>query len=224
MNVGKLINILLVDDHAIVREGYRALLNRQNNFNIIAEAETGEQAYSLFKEHSPTVVLLDLTLPGKSGLATLSQIRQFDHKAKVIIFTMHQNPTMAKKAVEAGARGYITKSSDPNSLVTAINNVVNGNMAISDDISRALALDNLQGQTSMMNNLSTREFEILRMIIAGRSKEEVAKTLCISSKTVANSYYIIKSKLDVKTDIELIQKTLQSGMLSPCDLMEQQPV
>jgi len=216
-----MINILLVDDHAIVREGYRALLNRQSHLNIVAEAENGEQAYLLFKQHSPTVVLLDLTLPGKSGLATLSQIRQFDHKAKVIIFTMHQNPTMAKKAVDAGARGFITKSSDPNSLVAAINDVVNGKIAISDDISRALALDNLQGQTSMADNLSTREFEILRMIIAGRSKEEVANVLCISSKTVANSYYIIKNKLEVKTDIELIQKALQIGMLSPSDLVKQ---
>ena len=216
-----MINVLLVDDHAIVREGYRALLNRQSHLNIVAEAENGEQAYLLFKQHSPTVVLLDLTLPGKSGLATLSQIRQFDHKAKVIIFTMHQNPTMAKKAVDAGARGFITKSSDPNLLVAAINDVVNGKIAISDDISRALALDNLQGQTSMADNLSTREFEILRMIIAGRSKEEVANVLCISSKTVANSYYIIKNKLEVKTDIELIQKVLQIGMLSPNDLVEQ---
>ena len=184
------INILLVDDHAIVREGYRSLLNRQPGFNIIAEAETGKEAYTLFRQHNPDLVLLDLSLPGKGGLATLCQIRKLSPKAKVIIFSMHQNPAIAKKAIEAGAVGYITKSSNPSTLLKAVKDTMNGGISISDDITKALALESLQGSKILINSLSTREFEILQMLVNGTSKKEVADTLCISQKTVSNHYYL----------------------------------
>lgn len=212
------INILLVDDHAIVREGYRSLLNRQPGFNIIAEAETGEEAYTLFRQHNPDLVLLDLSLPGKGGLATLIQIRRLSPKANILIFSMHQNPAMAKKAIEAGARGYITKSSDPSTLLQAVTDVMKGRIAISDDIAKALAMDSLQGSEVLVNSLSTREFEILQMLIDGKSKKEVAETLCISGKTVSNHYYLIKSKLNVKNDIELIRTATEAGLVSPISL------
>ncbi|MAY43344.1 MULTISPECIES: response regulator transcription factor [unclassified Neptuniibacter] len=213
------INILLVDDHAIVREGYRSLLNRQPGFNIIAEAETGEEAYTLFRQHNPDLVLLDLSLPGKGGLATLCQIRKFSPKAKVIIFSMHQNPAMAKKAIEAGAVGYITKSSNPSTLLNAVKDTMKGGISISDDITKALALESLQGSKILINSLSTREFEILQMLVNGTSKQEVADTLCISQKTVSNHYYLIKSKLNAKNDIELIRTATEAGLVSPINLV-----
>ncbi|MGI1669833.1 MAG: response regulator transcription factor [Neptuniibacter sp.] len=211
----KPINILLVDDHAIVREGYRALLNRQEGFNIVAEAESGEKAYALYRQLAPDLVLLDLSLPGKGGLATLIQIRQFDPKANILVFSMHQNPGVAKKTIEAGARGYITKSSDPNVLVGAVRDVMNGRVAMSDDITRGLALENINGERSILSDLTTREFEILRMLAEGKTKSDIADTLCISIKTVANSHYLIKSKLQVKTDIELIHAAIQAGIILP---------
>lgn len=213
------INILLVDDHAIVREGYRSLLNRQPGFNIIAEAETGEEAYTLFRQHNPDLVLLDLSLPGKGGLATLCQIRKLSPKAKVIIFSMHQNPAIAKKAIEAGAVGYITKSSNPSTLLKAVKDTMNGGISISDDITKALALESLQGSKILINSLSTREFEILQMLVNGTSKKEVADTLCISQKTVSNHYYLIKSKLNAKNDIELIRTATEAGLVSPINLV-----
>lgn len=211
------INILLVDDHAIVREGYRALLNRQPDFNIIAEADNGEEAYLLYKQHQPDLILLDLSLPGKGGLAALVQIRQLNTDARVLVFSMHQNPAMAKKAVEAGARGYITKSSDPDTLVQGIRKVMKGRLAISDDVSNALALESLQGGSSAVNSLTTREFEILRLLIEGKNKAEVADLLCISLKTVSNCYYLIKNKLNVKNDIELVHIALEAGLISPSE-------
>lgn len=213
------INILLVDDHAIVREGYRSLLNRQPGFNIIAEAETGEEAYTLFRQHNPDLVLLDLSLPGKGGLATLCQIRKLSPKAKVIIFSMHQNPAMAKKAIEAGAVGYITKSSNPSTLLKAVKDTMKGGISISDDITKALALESLQGSKILINSLSTREFEILQMLVNGTSKKEVADTLCISQKTVSNHYYLIKNKLNAKNDIELIRTATEAGLVSPINLV-----
>ena len=207
-------NILLVDDHAIVREGYRALLNRQPGFNIIAEAETGEEAYALYRQYKPDLVLLDLSLPGKGGIATLLQIRKLEPLAKVLVFSMHQSPAMAKKAIQAGARGYVTKSSEPGVLLQSISDVMLGRLAISDDITRAIAMESFSNDVSILNKLSAREFEILRMLAEGRKKSEIADTLCISIKTVSNAYYIIKSKLDVKTDIELIHTALQAGVVS----------
>jgi len=215
----KSVNILLVDDHAIVREGYRALINRQEGFNIIAETGSGEEAYRLYKELNPSLVLLDLSLPGKGGLATLLQIRQFDRDAKVLIFSMHQNPAMAQKTIESGARGYVTKSSEPSVLVQAINDVMRGRIALSEDMAHALALEKLNGQKSTLTDLTTREFEILRMLVEGKSKQEIADTLCISTKTVANSHYIIKSKLNVKSDIELLHSAVQMGVISTSELL-----
>ncbi len=214
----KPINILLVDDHAIVREGYRALLNRQEGFNIVAEAESGEKAYALYKQLDPDLVLLDLSLPGKGGIATLIQIRQFDPGARILIFSMHQNPGVAKKTIEAGARGYVTKSSDPNVLVDAVQDVMSGRLAMSEDIIRGLALENISGEKSILSDLTTREFEILRMLVEGKTKSDIADTLCISIKTVSNSHYLIKSKLNVKTDIELIHTAIQAGVIMAPEL------
>ncbi|MDO6514112.1 MULTISPECIES: response regulator transcription factor [unclassified Neptuniibacter] len=214
-----LINILLVDDHAIVREGYRSLLNKQPSLNIIAEAESGEDAYVLYRQHKPDLLILDLSLPGKGGLATLIQIRQLDPKAKVLVFSMHQNPSMAKKVIEAGAKGYITKSSAPAELIQAVMDVVNGRLAISEDIARAIAMDSLHGKSAIVNKLSTREYEILRMLVEGKTKADIAETLSISVKTVSNAYYIIKSKLEVKTDLELMHAALQARVVSVSDYL-----
>ncbi|MDF2181222.1 response regulator transcription factor [Neptuniibacter sp. CAU 1671] len=212
------IRILLVDDHAIVREGYRALLNRQPNLDLVAEAGSGEQAYALYREHQPDLVVLDLSLPGKGGLATLIQIRQFDPKARVLIFSMHQNPAMATKAIEAGARGYVTKSSEPSVLIKAVTEVMQGKIALSDDMSHALALERLGGEKGLLADLTTREFEILRMLVEGKSKTEIADTLHISAKTVANCHYIIKRKLNVQSDIELLRVAMQQQLVTRTEL------
>jgi DNA-binding NarL/FixJ family response regulator len=132
---------------------------------------------------------------------------------------MHQNPAIAKKAIEAGAVGYITKSSNPSTLLKAVKDTMNGGISISDDITKALALESLQGSKILINNLSTREFEILQMLVNGTSKKEVADTLCISQKTVSNHYYLIKSKLNAKNDIELIRTATEAGLVSPINLV-----
>ncbi len=212
------IRVLLVDDHAIVREGYRALLNRQPNLDLVAEAGSGEQAYLLYREHQPDLVVLDLSLPGKGGLATLIQIRQFDPKARVLIFSMHQNPAMATKAIEAGARGYVTKSSEPSVLIKAVTEVMQGKIALSDDMSHALALERLGGEKGLLADLTAREFEILRMLVEGKSKTDIAETLHISAKTVANCHYIIKRKLNVQSDIELLRVAMQQQLVNQPEL------
>lgn len=214
------IRILLVDDHAIVREGYRRLIERHPSLIICAEADDGETAYHLYKEVMPDVVVMDITLPGLGGIEALRRILQRDGGARVLMFTMHRDATFADKAIGSGALGYVTKSSPPDVLIGAIHAVHEGRQALSPDIEQDLKLlrrpaDPNAGPSARnpLHNLSAREFEILRMLIAAKSREEIAETFHISPKTVFNIHYQIKAKLGVSTDIELMHAAMQLKLL-----------
>lgn len=207
------INILLVDDHAVVREGYRRLIEKQKHMKVVAEAADGSTATQLYKQLKPDVVVLDLSMPGKGGIEVIRQLRQRDEKARILAFSMHQNGAYALHAFQAGAKGYITKSSPPQMLVNAIRDVVDGKRPISPDVSRALALMRIDPETLAPENLSAREFEIFRMIANGKSTAEIAETLNLSPKTVANYHYLIKSKLGVSTDVELVHVALRLDLI-----------
>ena len=204
---------MLVDDHAIVREGYHSLLQKQKNMSVIAEASNGEDAYILFKKHLPDVIIMDLSLPGRSGLETISRICKHQSKTKILVFTMHQNPTFALQASKAGALAYVTKNSQPDVLIRAINEVYAGRIFISADIAQALALEKLSGDNRILGELTVREFEILQMLVEGKSSAEIAQILNISPKTVANCHYLIKSKLNVTSDIELVHFAIKMDVL-----------
>jgi two-component system, NarL family, invasion response regulator UvrY len=205
--------IMLVDDHAIVREGYRALLQRQKQLNVVAEACDGAEAYRLYKETSPDLVIMDLTMPGLSGIEAIRRIKQWDHAARILVFTMHQNAAYAVQAIRAGAKGYVTKSSPPDALLVAVFDILKGRIALSADIDHELALSRLSEEPSATEILSPREFEILRMLLAEKSTEEIAEALHISPKTVANTRYLIRGKLGVGSDIELVRLAMRQGLL-----------
>jgi two-component system, NarL family, invasion response regulator UvrY len=206
--------ILLVDDHAVVREGYRSVLQKQQGLRVIAEASDGAEAYRLFKEVKPDLVIMDVTMPGIGGIEAIRRIRQWDRDARILVFTMHENSGFAVQAIRAGARGYVTKSSPPDVLVQAARDVLAGRMAISPDISHELALGRLAGETMAADVLTAREFEVLQMLLAERSTDEIAEALHLSPKTVANLHSIIKDKLGVGSDIELVRLALRQGLLS----------
>ena len=208
-----MIKILLVDDHAIVREGYRSLLEKQENMEIIAEASSGEEGYQLYKERKPNLVIMDLSLPGQGGLATISRICKYDPAAIILVFTMHQNPALALKSTQAGAKGYITKSSQPDVLIRAIYDVHNGLTALSPDIAQKLIFEKMGGEGAALAELTIREFEIFRMLVEGKSTDNIAKTLNISPKTVSNCHYLIKRKLNVNSDIELTRLALRMNIV-----------
>jgi two-component system invasion response regulator UvrY len=208
-----MINILLADDHAIVREGYRALLAKQTGMRVIAEAEDGVQAYQRFKECNPDVVVTDLSLPGISGLELISRIKQRAPEAKILVFSMHLNPSFAVQASHAGALGYVTKSSSPEVLLRAIREVHAGHPVLSPDIAQALALEKLGNDRMALDTLTVREFEILRLLVEARTPEEIAQILNISPKTVCNCHYLIKRKLDVSSDIELTRLAIRLNVV-----------
>jgi len=212
-----MISILLVDDHAIVREGYRALLAKQPGLQVVAEAGDGAEAYRLFKEFLPDLLITDISLPGSSGLELIARIKQRRADAKILVFSMHQNPGFAVQAMRAGALGYVTKSSPPEDLLRAIREVHAGRHTLSADIAQALALEKLGSERIALETLTVREFEILRLLVDGRSSDEIAQTLNISPKTVGNCHYLIKRKLGVTSDIELTRLAIK---LNVVDLLE----
>jgi two-component system invasion response regulator UvrY len=207
------VRVLLVDDHAVVRAGYRTLLEKHEGLTVVGEAADAAAAYQCYKETQPDVVIMDISLPGRGGIDAIAHIRQFDPQARILVFTMHGAAPYALQAFRAGAKGYVTKSSPPDFLVSAVRSVAAGRMAICPEISEVLALDRVQEERSMLEGLSPREFEIFRMILDAKSTDEIATALNVSRKTAANYHYSIKSKLGVASDIELLYFGLRQGLV-----------
>ena len=207
------LSVLLVDDHPIVREGYRRLLERQPGFRVVGEAEDAMGAYTAYRETSPDVVIMDLSLPGAGGLEAIRHIRQWDKRARILVFTMHCGSAFALKAFEAGAAGYVTKSSDAAALVRAVATVARGGRALSDDIAREIAAERLGEGASLLADLGPRETEILRLVASGKTTEEIAALLNLSNKTVQNYHYQIKSRIGARTDAHLVWLAIGAGLV-----------
>ena len=207
------IRIILVDDHAVVRAGFRRLLEQQPDIQVVADAGDGDHAYSLFVEHKPDVVVMDLSMPGVSGLETIRRIVGREPLARILVFSMHEDASLAERAIQLGARGYVTKSSAPETLAVAVAEVAAGKLYLSSDIAKSIAILKLTGDSNPINTLSAREFEIYRLIIAGRSLADIAKVLNLSGKTVANYHTFIKHKLGIASDVELVLLAVRHNML-----------
>jgi two-component system, NarL family, invasion response regulator UvrY len=209
------IRVLIVDDHAIVREGYRALLAKHEGIKVVGEACDAASAYQCYKNTRPDVVIMDISMPGRGGIDAIEHIREFDPHARVLVFTVHSGAAYALQAFSAGAKGYVTKSSPPDLLVRAVRDIAEGRVAICPEISEALAFDRVLEDKTGLKGLSPREFEILRMILDTKSTDEIALALNLSRKTVANYHYAIRSKLGVDSDIELLYFGLRQGLVEP---------
>jgi two-component system, NarL family, invasion response regulator UvrY len=212
---GRSVRVLLVDDHAVVREGYRTLLEKHEGLNVVGEATNAASAYQRYKELRPDVVIMDISMPGRGGIDAIEHIRKFDAAARILVFTMHSGAPYALQAFRAGAKGYVTKSSPPDFLVSAVRSVADGQLAICPEIGEALALDRLQDESEGIEALSPREFEIFRMILDAKSTDEIASALNVSRKTAANYHYAIKAKLGASSDIELLYLGLRHGLIEP---------
>jgi two-component system, NarL family, invasion response regulator UvrY len=211
---GHSLRVMLADDHAIVREGYRSLLHKQDRLEVVAEASDGAEAYRVYKEARPDLLIMDISMPGIGGVEAIRRIRMWDGAARILVFTMHQSTAYAIQAIKAGARGFVTKSSAPETLLRAIGEVMAGRIALSPDIDHELAINRLADEPSAVDTLSPREFEILRMLLAGKSIEDIAETLHISVKTAANTRYLIRAKLNVTSDIELVRLALRQRIIA----------
>lgn len=211
------LRVMLVDDHAVVRAGYRALLETDPRFVVVAEAGDGESAYARARDGDLDVLVMDLSMPGQGGLAAAAHIAQRDAKPRLLIFTMHAHPSYAVQAFAAGALGFVTKSSPPETLLEAIASVARGQRYLSADIAQLLAWERFGSAHGRLDSLSVREFEVLRLLLAARTVEDIARDLKLSVKTVRNLHYAIKRKLEVRDDIELVLLALRLEVVDLVD-------
>lgn len=209
----KPMRILLVDDHAVVRAGFKTLLENQGDMRVIAEAESGEAACRQFIEHGPDVVIMDLSMPGVGGIEAIRRIVSRQSAARVLVFSMHEDTLFVEQALQAGARGYIGKSSAPVVLVEAVRQIASGNIYIDPDIAQRLAFQKTKGTDSPFQALTTREFEIVCLLAEGLSVNAIANRLALSYKTVANYATQIKSKMEVSTTSELTRLAIRHGLV-----------
>lgn len=205
-------SILLVDDHVIVRKGCRDLLAGAGYFNILEAAE-GEAAYSMFVKHAPEIVVMDLSMPKCSGLDTIRRIVARDQAARIVVFSMHNEPLYAARALQAGAVAYVTKTSPPESLVTAVKAALGGERYLSHDVAQALAIADLTTQENPLAVLTPREFEIFRMLVLGNSNAEIGAAIAIAAKSVSNAVGRIKEKLGAASTTDLVRLAIKHSVI-----------
>lgn len=203
--------IMIVDDHEIVRRGCRELLSHAN-YEVTHEAATGEEAWRLFLSTSPEIMLLDLSMDNMGGLEIIRRVRAHGTDTAVIVFTMHDEPTYATRAIKAGAQGYITKTSPPERLIEGIERVCRGAIYLSQDIAQAIALSDLSAQQSPVEALSAREFEVFQLLVDGRNNPQIAATLSLSHKSVSNYVVRIKHKLAAGSVADLVRLAINHGL------------
>jgi len=218
------ITVFLVDDHSVVREGYRRLLERASDVRVIGEAGNAAEAYREFQRLNPQVVVMDISLPGASGIEAMRHMLARESRAKVLIFSMHEELIFASRALQAGAMGYVTKASAPEVLVEAVHSVAQGKRYISHDMAQALALQAVGGGVASLAALSNREFEVMRLLVAGDTLNAIAEKLQLSYKTVANHQSAIRQKLGVESHAQLIQVAQRTGVLPSVGDLQKQPL
>jgi DNA-binding NarL/FixJ family response regulator len=196
--------VLIVDDHSVVRAGLRRLIGGEAQSDI-GEARTGQEALAAFRAHRPGLIILDLNLPGSSGLELIGRFKAEDAKVQILVLSMHDNPLYVRRALQAGAAGYVSKNAPADEILEAIKRVAGGHAYIEREIAQELALWNVRGPPHPLAALSTRDLEILRLLGEGCSMAEIAAAVGIGYKTVANHCSQLKAKLGVARTADLVR-------------------
>lgn len=198
------LKVLLVDDHAVVRAGFRLLLSSAKNITVVAEAERAEQALILYTQFQPDIVVTDLSMPGIGGLDYIRRLKLRDRKAKILVFSIHDEAVYVNRAINAGAMGYITKNSAADIMLEAIHDIAMGKFYVEKGLiaGNNFSAELMTSQT-ILNNLSAREFDIFCLLAKGLTAHDISKQLCLSYKTIANYTTQIKAKFNVSSMVEL---------------------
>ncbi|HZO23848.1 MAG TPA: response regulator transcription factor [Steroidobacteraceae bacterium] len=209
-----MIRVLLVDDHAVVRTGFRLLLQSQSDISVAAEAHSGEAACQIYAELTPDVVVLDLGMPGMGGLEALKRIRARHAAARVLALSAHDDPMHARRALREGALGFLSKRSAPEALIEAIASVAAGRRYIDPTLAQKLALAEIEGAArSPIEHLSEREFEVFIRLAGGATVQKIAEDLKLSASTIGTHLYNIKQKLGVVNQAELTLLAIRHGLI-----------
>jgi len=210
-----MIKVLLADDHSIVREGLRRIVEESEDMVVVAEASDGREAIHQIRESRPDVAVIDISMPEIDGLEVLQQLQPEYPELPILILTMHEEQQYVVRAIEAGARGYITKKSAPEQLVNAIRKVYAGSLYISEEAAEALALRVAKGTSgqSPLDLLSTRELQVLRRLALGHTNREIAENYNISIKTVDTYRLRLLKKLNLRNNAELSRFAIQNRLI-----------
>jgi len=207
------ITVLLVDDHAVVREGYRRLLESRSNIRVVGETATAAQACESARLLEPDVIVMDIALPGVSGIEAMRRMLAHRPQQRVLVFSMYDDAVFASRALTAGARGFVSKASAPEVLVHAVSAIAGGQSYVSPDVSQALSRQALQPR-SAVDALTAREFEVLQLLARGETVRAIGAKLGLSEKTVANHQSAIRDKLGVRNGAQLTRVAAQLGLAS----------
>ena len=210
-----MIRILLADDHSIVRDGLRRIVEESGGIEVVAETADGRKAIALAREHQPDVAVIDISMPGLDGLEVTSQLAHYLPTLPVLILTMHEEDQYVVRAIRAGAKGYITKQSAPEQLVNAIRRLKEGGRYLTDAAAESLALRVAKGAraASPLDSLSQRELQVLRRLAMGHTNREIASAYGISIKTVDTYRFRLLKKLGLRNNAELSRFAIQNNMI-----------
>ena len=209
------INVLLVDDHAVVRMGFKMLLESASDIKVVAEAESGEQSIKMYVEHKPDVVVMDITMPGIGGIEAIDRIMAKDNSARILVLSAHEDSVHPKRVLNAGAMGYLTKRSAAEELIKAIRMVASRKMYLEASIAQQMAIQQLNGEKNPVDVLSDREFEVFMALAKGQTTNQIAETLSLSPRTVGTHLYNIKQKLNAGNSAEIALIAMRSGLIDP---------
>ena len=208
------IRVAIVDDHAMMRAGYRGMLAAERDIEVVAEGESGEDALRIVREQQPAVLILDVSMPGMSGIEVTHRLARVDSPTRIVIVTMLSEGPVPSLLLEAGAHAFLTKGSNGAELVEAVRSVARGLRYVSHAIAQRLALSRVMKESSPLDRLTARELEIAIMLGRGDRPNEIAPRLNISDKTVHTYKMRLMEKLDMRSDSELTLLLVRYGMLS----------
>ena len=209
------IRVMLVDDHAVVRMGFRLLLQGTADIKVTGEADSGEEAVRTYSEARPHVVVMDISMPGIGGLEAIGRILAREPMARILVLSGHEDVMHARRVLKAGALGYLTKRSAPEALIQAIRQVHQGKTYLEPSIAQQLAMQQLGGEKSPVDMLSEKEFKVFLALARGKSVADIAQTLSLSPRTVGTHLYNIKQKLGASNSAELAIIAMRSGLIEP---------
>jgi two-component system, NarL family, invasion response regulator UvrY len=209
------INVMLVDDHAVVRMGFRLLLEGSSDIKVIGEAESGEEACRKFPELKPDVVVMDISMPGIGGLEAIDRILAREPTARILVLSAHEDAMHARRVLKAGAAGYLTKRSAAEALMQAIRQVQQGKTFLEPEIAQQLAMQQLNGERNPLDMLSEKEFKVFLALAKGQSVAEIAEIMSLSPRTIGTHLYNIKQKLGASNSAELAIIAIRAGLIDP---------
>ncbi len=209
------IGVMLVDDHAVVRMGFRLLLEGSRDITVLGEAESGEEAVRRFAQLKPDVMVMDISMPGIGGLEAIERILAKEPAIRILVLSAHEDAMHARRVLKAGAAGYLTKRSAAEELIHAIGLVHQGKTYLEPGIAQQMAMQQLSGERNPVDTLSEKEFKVFLALAKGKSVQDIAEVMSLSPRTVGTHLYNIKQKLGASNSAELAIIAMRAGLIDP---------